>query len=314
MTDKRIIFCGTPDFAAVHLKALLDNNIIPVAVYTQPDRKKGRGHKTAPSPVKALALEHNIEVLTPENFKNEDDIKTFESFKADLAIVVAYGVLLPTRVIEAPLHGCVNVHGSLLPKLRGAAPIQRSILNGDKETGVCLMKIVKALDAGAVYVSKSIPIEDTDTSFTLFEKLSHLGSKTLLDNLDALLQGTLIPIEQDVAQVSYASKLTKDEAHLNFNESAIVIDRKVRGFNPWPIATVKLNDIYYKVFKTSITNIKSKAIAGSIYGCDKDGILVNTNDFLVRIEILQEPGKGRIKASDFARSHSDLIKVGANFE
>lgn len=314
MTDKKIIFCGTPDFAAVHLKALIDNNIIPVAVYTQPDRKAGRGHKLTPSPVKTLALEHNIEVFTPENFKNEDDIKTFESFKADLAIVVAYGVLLPQRVIDAPVHGCVNVHGSLLPKLRGAAPIQRSLLNGDKETGVCLMKIVKALDAGAVYVSKSMPIEDTDTSLSLFEKLSSLGAKTLLDNLDALLQGAITPIEQDESQVTYAAKLTKEEAHLDFNDSAIVIDRKVRGFNPWPIATIKLNDITYKVFKTSVTNIKSTGKACSIYGCDKDGILVNTNDFLVRIEILQEPGKGRTKACDFARSHSDLIKVGANFE
>ena len=183
----KIIFAGTPDFAVVHLKALIDAGIIPCAVYTQPDRPAGRGHKLTPSPVKELALLHNIEVLTPENFKNKEDVDKFLSFNADLAIVVAYGVILPDSIVHGPKLGCINVHGSLLPAYRGAAPIQRALLDGNDRTGVTIMKIVKELDAGDMLIKAEIPISADDTSGSLFDKLASLGAKTLVDNLPDIL-------------------------------------------------------------------------------------------------------------------------------
>ena len=188
MTDsKRIIFAGTPDFAAVHLKALLDAGIRPCAVYTQPDRPAGRGHKLCPSEVKKLALEAGLEVYTPLNFKNEEDISLFESHKADLCIVVAYGIILPSRILEAPRLGCINVHGSILPKYRGAAPIQRALLDGEEETGVSIMKISLKLDAGDVLTTAKLRINEDDTSGSLFDRLSVLGAQTLLKILPDVL-------------------------------------------------------------------------------------------------------------------------------
>ena len=181
--DKRIIFAGTPDFAAVHLQELLKAGIRPVAVYTQPDRPAGRGHKLCPSDVKKVALEAGIEVYTPVNFKNEEDIQQFEALNADLCIVVAYGIILPQRILDAPKLGCINVHGSILPKYRGAAPIQRALLDGEEETGVSIMKIGLKLDAGDVFKIATTKITDEDTSGTLFDRLAALGASTLIDIL-----------------------------------------------------------------------------------------------------------------------------------
>lgn len=314
LENKRIIFAGTPEFAAVHLQALLDNNIRPVAVYTQPDRPSGRGNKLTPTPVKQLALEHGLEVYTPENFKDEADVAAFQAHNADLAIVVAYGLLLPQSVLDAPVHGCVNVHGSLLPSLRGAAPIQRSLLNGDEYAGVSLMRIVKALDAGPVFVKKQLKIQSDDTSLSLFEKLAHLGAATLIENLDKLCDGLIEPLSQDENLVTYAAKLTKAEAHIDFNDTASQIDLKVRGFIPWPVAYTKLADIVFKLFEVQISDIRSQGAPGTIHAVDKSGILVNTQDFCIRIITLQAPGKSRTNAADYARGKSDLIKVGARFE
>lgn len=238
--DKRIIFAGTPEFAAVHLKALLDAGIKPVAVYTQPDRPAGRGHKLTPSPVKALALEAGIEVFTPENFKDKEEIKKFEDLKADLCIVVAYGIILPQRVIDAPKCGCINVHGSILPKYRGAAPIQRALLDGEEETGVSIMKLTLKLDAGDVYSVATLKIEKNDTSATLFAKLADLGAMTLLIALPKIFDGSLKAVPQDEDAVTYAMKISKEESHINFNQSAEVVDRTIRGLNPWPVATTEL--------------------------------------------------------------------------
>lgn len=202
----KIIFAGTPDFAAVHLKALIDAGIIPCAVYTQPDRPAGRGHKLTPSPVKELALLHNIEVLTPENFKNKEDVDKFLSFNANLAIVVAYGVILPDSIVHGPKLGCINVHGSLLPAYRGAAPIQRALLDGNDRTGVTIMKIVKELDAGDMLIKAEIPISADDTSGSLFDKLASLGAKTLVDNLPDILAEKITAKKQDPSLATYAKK------------------------------------------------------------------------------------------------------------
>lgn len=311
--DKRIIFAGTPEFAAVHLKALLDAGIKPVAVYTQPDRPAGRGHKLTPSPVKALALEAGIEVFTPENFKDEEEIKKFEDLKADLCIVVAYGIILPQRVIDAPKCGCINVHGSILPKYRGAAPIQRALLDGEEETGVSIMKLTLKLDAGDVYSVATLKIEKNDTSATLFAKLADLGAMTLIIALPKIFDGSLKAVPQDEDAVTYAMKISKEESHINFNKSAEVVDRTIRGLNPWPVATTELNGIKYKVFMSCVEYGTTELEPGRIVNVDKDGINVACAQGIVKLITIQAPGKGPVKAADLARSRKDEFCVGKQF-
>lgn len=310
----KIIFAGTPDFAAVHLKALIDAGIVPCAVYTQPDRPAGRGHKLTPSPVKELALLHNIEVLTPENFKNKEDVDKFLSFNADLAVVVAYGVILPESIVHGPRLGCINVHGSLLPYYRGAAPIQRALLDGNEHTGVTIMKIVKELDAGDMLVKAEMPISADDTSGSLFDKLASLGAKTLVDNLPAILSGEITAVKQDPSLVTYAKKITKEEARLNFNDSAKNCDLKIRGLNPWPIANASINNIVFKIFKAKVLSDNQGQEPGTIIAVDKNGISVACSKGALCLEIIQAPGKGRVNAADFARSRSDIFSVGKKFE
>ncbi len=310
----KIIFAGTPDFAAVHLKALIDAGIIPCAVYTQPDRPAGRGHKLTPSPVKELALLHNIEVLTPENFKNKEDVDKFLSFNADLAIVVAYGVILPDSIVHGPKLGCINVHGSLLPAYRGAAPIQRALLDGNDRTGVTIMKIVKELDAGDMLIKAEIPISADDTSGSLFDKLASLGAKTLVDNLPDILAEKITAKKQDPSLATYAKKITKEEARLNFNDSAENCNLKIRGLNPWPIANASIDNIVFKIFKAKVLNDNQGKESGTIISVDKKGISVACAEGAVCLEIIQAPGKGRVNAADFARSRSDIFSVGKKFE
>ena len=310
----KIIFAGTPDFAAVHLKALIDAGIIPCAVYTQPDRPAGRGHKLTPSPVKELALLHNIEVLTPENFKNKEDVDKFLSFNADLAIVVAYGVILPDSIVHGPKLGCINVHGSLLPAYRGAAPIQRALLDGNDRTGVTIMKIVKELDAGDMLIKAEIPISADDTSGSLFDKLASLGAKTLVDNLPDILAEKITAKKQDPSLATYAKKITKEEARLNFNDSAENCNLKIRGLNPWPIANASINNIVFKIFKAKVLNDNQGKEPGTVIAVDKNGISVACSEGAICLEIIQAPGKGRVNAADFARSRSDIFSVGKKFE
>ncbi len=311
--DKRIIFAGTPDFAAIHLKALLDAGIRPVAVYTQPDRPAGRGHKLCPSDVKVVATEAGIEVFTPENFKNEEDLAKFESLNADLCIVVAYGIILPQRVLDAPKLGCINVHGSILPKYRGAAPIQRALLDGESETGISIMKVGLKLDAGDVYTVATTKITDTDTSGTLFDRLASLGAKTLIEVLPSILDGSAKATPQDESLVTYAKKISKEEAAISFDEDAKVVSRTIRGLSPWPVATAVLDDVKYKLFECSVVDEDSSLEPGSIVSCDKEGINVACRSGQVKLITIQAPGKGKVKASDLARSKKDLFSVGNRF-
>ena len=312
--SQRIIFAGTPDFAAVHLKALLEADFEIVAVYTQPDRPAGRGHKLTPSPVKSLALEHNLPVFTPVNFKDEADIATWEGHQADLAIVVAYGLILPERVLNAPRLGCINVHGSLLPKWRGAAPIQRALLSGDPVTGVTIMQIVKALDAGAMLVKRELTIAPEDTSGTLFERLAALGASALVESLPAILEQKISPEPQDEAQVSYAQKLTKDECPLDFTQSAAQLSLQVRGLNPWPVATCQLNEVTYKVFAAQEAQSAVSAAPGTILEVNHEGIVVACGQSsALTLVTIQAPGKGKVAACDLARSKQDLFARGNRF-
>jgi methionyl-tRNA formyltransferase len=314
LQSKRIIFAGTPDFAAVHLKALLDAGIRPVAVYTQPDRPAGRGHKLCPSDVKKLALEAGLEVYTPVNFKNEEDIKAFEELNADLCIVVAYGIILPQRIIDAAKFGFINVHGSILPKYRGAAPIQRALLDGESQTGVSIMKVALKLDAGDVYSVATTPIESTDTSGTLFDRLALLGADTLLKTIPSIFDGSAVATPQDETLTTYAAKISKEESVLNFNQDAVVVDRTIRGLNPWPIATTTLDGVKYKVFESKVINENTNATPGSIVGVDKEGINIACSKGVLKLVTIQAPGKGPVKAADLARSHKDNFSVGKQFD
>lgn len=311
--DKRIVFCGTPDFAAVHLKALLDSGIRPVAVYTQPDRPAGRGHKLCPSDVKKLALEHNLEVFTPENFKDESDIEAFEKLNCDLCIVVAYGVILPQRILDASKHGFINVHGSILPKYRGAAPIQRALLDGESTTGVSVMKVELKLDAGDVYKVATTDITDTDTSGTLFDRLASIGAKTLVESIDSIIDGSLKACPQDESLATYAKKISKEESALNFNQDARTVNRLIRGLNPWPVATATLNDVKYKIFESFVISEKTDAAPGTIIACGKDGIQVACKEGILCLVTIQAPGKGQVKAADLARSRKEEFAVGKQF-
>lgn len=311
-----IIFAGTPDFAAVHLQALLEAGIRPVAVYTQPDRKAGRGHKLTPSAVKQVALEHNLPVFTPVSFKEEGAVEQFASFNADLCIVVAYGLLLPQSVLDAPRLGCINVHGSLLPRWRGAAPIQRALLSGDKETGICIMQLVKALDAGPVLYEERLPILPEDTSGTLFDRLAKTGAASLVKVLPDILEGKQQPVAQDESKVTYAQKLSKSECPLDFTRSASELALQVRGLNPWPVATVSLQDTVYKVFEAKVTDtdaVHSAEQCGTVLEVSKEGIEVACAQGTLCLEVIQAPGKGKCKAADFARSHQQLLCKGVKF-
>ncbi len=307
--DKNIVFAGTPDFAAVHLQALIDANLKPQVVYTQPDRPCGRGHKLTPSPVKALALAHGIEVRTPLNFKEEADKQAFIDLKPSLFIVVAYGIILPDDIINAPTFGSINVHGSLLPKYRGAAPIQRALLDGESETGVSIMKIAHALDAGDVYTKARLKIEDDDTSGSLFEKLATLGAKTLVESVPLICEGKLRSSSQNEAEATYAKKLSKDEAPLNFKDTASALCLKIRGLNPWPIATLSHNGTTYKVFAAK--RYDKSGNCGEILECNRDGIIIACLDGSICIEQIQAPGHKRVNAADLARSRPDLFSVGS---
>lgn len=313
LKDKRIIFAGTPDFAAVHLQALIDNGIKPVAVYTQPDRPAGRGNKLKPSEVKVLALENGIEVRTPENFKSESDVEAFKELEADICIVVAYGVILPESIINACPFGCINVHGSILPMYRGAAPIQRALLDGHKKTGVSIMKVAKKLDAGDVYKIATLDIEDTDTSGSLFDKLAALGAKTLIEALEGIFAGTLKAIAQDESLATYAKKLTKEESIIDFTKTAHEVELKVRGLYPWPVAVTTLNDVKFKVFQVNVLDDDSAQEPGTITKIDKEGIVVACPKGQVRLVTIQAPGKGQVKAADYARSKKDEFIVGKKF-
>lgn len=292
----RVIFAGTPDFAAAHLQTLVEHNIDVVAVYSQPDRPAGRGRKLMPSAVKKIALEHNIPVEQPVNFKNAEDVEVLNSYQADVMVVVAYGLLLPVNVLETPKHGCINVHGSILPKWRGAAPIHRSLLAGDKITGVTIMQMDKGLDTGDMLLKSECDILDSDNSQTLHDKLIELGQPALLEVLKQIEDQTLSPVKQDDDLACYAHKLSKEEGQIDWNEPAANIVRKIRGLNPWPVAYTSIESGNMRIREASIVEGQSALQPGQIVS-NKKQILVQTGDQQVKLEHVQLPGS---KAMDVA--------------
>jgi methionyl-tRNA formyltransferase len=303
----RIIFAGTPEFSAETLKALLTTEHDICAVYTQPDRPSGRGRKLTASPVKQLAFEHNIPVEQPLNFKDQDSRQTLADYQADLMIVVAYGLLLPQIVLDTPKYGCINIHASLLPRWRGAAPIQRAILAGDAETGVCIMQMEAGLDTGPVLSRSSCSIHNNDTSQTLHDRLAALGSQTLLDTLPRLKELQQNSHIQDNSLSNYASKLQKAEATIDWQHSALDISRQIHAFNPWPVAQTSWKGATLRIWLAKAINEQHNVTAGDILAVNRDSIDVATGQGVLRLTQVQIPGKRSMPASDFLNANSMAI-------
>lgn len=305
----KIVFAGTPEFAALHLSALLDTPYEIVGVYTQPDRPAGRGKKLQASAVKQVAQANELPIFQPESLKTPESQQVLAELGADIMIVVAYGLILPKAVLDTPRLGCLNVHGSLLPKWRGAAPIQRAIWAGDKETGVTIMQMDEGLDTGAMLLKQALPIEPLDTSASLYTKLAEIGPKALIDTLHKLTE--LTAESQDEAQVSYAHKLSKQEAKINWSESAQQLERNIRAFNPWPVAFFSIQDTNIKVHQGQVEALENaKFAAGEIVRADKNGILVATGNQGLLLTSLQLPGKKPLSAADILNARKDWFIAG----
>lgn len=310
VTDARIVFAGTPEFAAVHLDALLRAGIKPVAVYSQPDRPAGRGQQLQMSPVKQLALQHGIAVEQPLNFKSDEAKAALHAYAPDLLIVVAYGLLLPQAVLDIPRLGCVNVHGSILPRWRGAAPIQRALLAGDAETGVDLMRMEAGLDTGPVLASARTPITTQDTGGSLHDRLAALGAELLVSNLPALLRGELRPHAQNDAQATYAKKLEKTEAQIDWSQPAAQIDRQIRAFNPWPVAQTTLGADTLRIWFSHCTDQQHTASPGTIIAQQSDALLIATGTGVLAITELQWPGGKRLPVKEVLKARAQQLAVG----
>lgn len=311
MSDSlRIIFAGTPDFAARHLAALLSTQHHVVGVLTPPDRPAGRGKKLTFSPVKELALKNDIPVYQPASLKPVANHEWIQALQADIMIVVAYGMILPKAVLEIPRLGCLNVHGSLLPRWRGAAPIQRALWAGDKETGVTIMQMDVGLDTGDMLYKSSCPITNEDTSSSLYEKLANLGPSALIHTLELITTNKLMPEKQDNNLTNYAEKLSKEEAKIDWSLSAEQIERCTRAFNPWPMSFFMLEDQPVKVWKAQVITDDTDKAPGTLLKADKTGIYVATGEGILNIIELQPSGKKPMASADFLNSKRDWFTPG----
>ncbi|MBO1505651.1 methionyl-tRNA formyltransferase [Serratia proteamaculans] len=311
MSDSlRIIFAGTPDFAARHLDALLSSGHQIVGVFTQPDRPAGRGNKLTPSPVKVLAEQHHLPVFQPKSLRPEENQHLVADLNADVMVVVAYGLILPKAVLDMPRLGCINVHGSLLPRWRGAAPIQRSLWAGDNETGVTIMQMDIGLDTGDMMHKIACPIEAADTSASLYNKLAQLGPQGLLTTLQQMAEGTAKREVQDESLVTYAEKLSKEEARLDWSLSAAQLERCIRAFNPWPVSYFTIDDQPVKVWQATVLAQNTDAEPGTIIHADKLGIQVATAEGILNLTQLQPAGKKPMSAQDLLNSRREWFTPG----
>lgn len=298
----RVLFAGTPEFALPPLQGLIDGHFDIAAVLTQPDRPAGRGKKLRASPVRQLAMEHGLEVLQPASLRDQDWQRKLIDLQADLIIVVAYGLMIPAQMLSAPRLGCWNIHASLLPRWRGAAPIQRAIEAGDESTGVCIMQMEVSLDTGPVYHCLSTRIGPLDTAGTLHDRLAGLGAQALQHCLDRVAKNELsAALIQDDSQAIYAEKLTKAEAQLDWNKPAEVLQRQVRAFNPWPVAWCNLDDQQLRVWQAEVVASPPGLKPGQI-SIDDSSLLIGTTDKALKILELQRAGGKRMQTEAFLRA------------
>lgn len=299
----KIVFAGTPEFAAVSLKALIDSskeqNHQVIGVYSQPDRPAGRGQKMVASPVKQLALEHDIPVYQPLNFKQEEDRQVLANLDADIMVVAAYGLILPKVVLETPKLGCINVHASLLPRWRGAAPIHRALIEGDKETGITIMQMDVGLDTGDMLSKVQCDILDTDTSADLHDRLAPLGGQLLVQTLDLIKQGKHQPEQQDESLANYASKLTKQEGAIDWHTQADTLARKIRGLSPWPGSYIETEQGNIKIHKASLHSLDTnQAVPGTVIEITKKEVVIAAVEGAVALQNVQFPGGKRLDIRD----------------
>ena len=301
MTAARVLFAGTPEFALASLQALTGSGIMPLAVLTQPDRPAGRGKRLTASAVKRFALEHGIEVLQPTTLKDPDAVAQISAFEPDILVVAAYGLILPQGVLDIPAKGCLNVHASLLPRWRGAAPIQAAILAGDAETGVSLMSMTAGLDCGPVFVEEALAIGAEETAGELHDRLAALGGELLVRHFEAILDGELDAVEQDDALATYAGKISKQDARLDWQRPAAELHRQVRAYNPVPGAFFLLDDTPVRCWRAGIV-AGATGSPGDVLSAGRDGIVVACGQDGLRLDSLQRPGKRPVTGSEFAGS------------
>ncbi len=307
----RIAFAGTPAFAATALQGLIDSNFDIALVLTQPDRPAGRGLKDAPSAVKQLAAQYRLAIAQPATLKNDEALEVLRNSRAQVLVVAAYGLILPPRVLEIFPLGCVNIHASLLPRWRGAAPIQRAILAGDRETGISIMRMEQGLDTGPVYLARAIPILEDDTAGSLHDRLAQLGAICIAQALPLIEAGTLAASAQPLAGINYAQKITKQEAAIDWTRDVLEIDRQVRAFNPFPGAHTVLNGENIKVWRGRANPGTGSAAPGTVVDGDAGKILVACGGGIFDIAELQKAGGRRLRTAEFLRGMPPL--TGARF-
>ncbi|MCP4494142.1 MAG: methionyl-tRNA formyltransferase [Gammaproteobacteria bacterium] len=300
----KIIYAGTPDFSVPALQALLQSGHQVIAVYTQPDRPAGRGRKLQPSPVKTCALAHGIPLYQPESFKENAPIQELIDLQADLMVVAAYGLILPDSVLQAPRYGCINIHASLLPRWRGAAPIQRAILSGDAETGITIMQMDKGLDTGDMLAKQAVSIQSGCNAGELHDELKEVGAELLVSVLKSLVEGELEPEVQDHDVATYAAKLSKPEAAIDWHKSAIELHREIRAFAPWPVSFTSLDGQPLRIWRACIVDEQSSELVGCVIKHDKQGIYVKCGEGVVQITELQLPGKNRTTAAQMLNARN----------
>lgn len=301
----RILFAGTPDFSVPPLQRLIGEGLPPVAVLTQPDRPAGRGRNVRPGPVKQTAIAAGIPVHQPVSLKSAAAFELVSSLEPDLMIVVAYGLILPSEILQVPRHGCWNIHASLLPRWRGAAPIQRAIEAGDRKTGVCIMQMDEGLDTGPVLHREEIRLDERETGGSLHDRLAELGAAALLSCIKRLRSGKpLDPRPQPDSGITYAHKLEKSEARIAWSEAAELLDRRIRAFNPWPVAWCMIGQERTRIFNACVVHRDHHSTPGTVLSAGKQGIDIATGEQVLRLLELQRPGGRRVSAADYVNAVS----------
>ena len=307
----KIIYMGTPDFAVAPLEAILKAGHEVTAVVTQPDRQKGRGREVQYSPVKECALSYGIPVLQPLKIKEEDAVEELRKYPADIFVVAAFGQLLSEEILNMPRLGCINIHASLLPAYRGAAPIQWCVINGEEKTGVTIMQMAKGMDTGDILLQKEVVLDEKETGGSLFDRLMETGAELIVEALPKIEAGELTPVVQKEELATYAGKITKDMGNIDFAKSAVTIERLIRGLNPWPSAFTHYKGRILKIWEADVVSECANAenpVPGTVIAMDKESFTLATGEGALRIRSLQPEGKKRMSCAEFMRGYE--VKVG----